>query len=124
MVVIEKTVFKTVVKEIGKEAQDFQSINMLIFFGEQAPSALHDSCFIIADHNLNGKIKRGMTLKVGEIDYQITAVGSEVNTNLQNLGHIAVKFTGEEKAELPGSLYVERKKFPKIEVGTEVKVFF
>lgn len=64
-----------------------------------------------------------MTLKIGKIDYQITAVGDEVNTNLQNLGHIAVKFTGEKKAELPGSLYVEKKTFPKIEVGTEVEMF-
>lgn len=123
MVVLGKPVFKTIVKEIGKEAQEFQSINMLIFFGERAPSALRDSCFIIADHNLDGKIKKGMRLKIGKTDYQITAVGDEVNTNLQNLGHIAVKFTGEKKAELPGSLYVEKKTFPKIEVGTEVEMF-
>ncbi|RMC46092.1 PTS sorbitol transporter subunit IIA [Lactobacillus sp. ESL0230] len=123
MVVTGKPVFKTIVKEIGKEAQQFKSINMLIFFGEQAPNELRDSCFIIADHNLASKIKEGMTLKIGAIDYQITAVGDEVNANLQNLGHIAVKFTGEKKAELPGSLYVEKKAFPKIEIGTEIEMF-
>lgn len=123
MKLTEKPVFKTTVKEIGKDAQEFQSVNMLIFFGEQAPSALRDSCFIIANHDLDTEIKEGMTLEIGKTDYQITAVGSEVEANLRNLGHIAVKFTGEKKAELPGSLYVEEKTFPQIEVGTEVKIF-
>lgn len=123
MKLTEKPVFKTTIKEIGKDAQEFQSVNMLIFFGEQAPSALRDSCFIIANHDLDTEIKEGMTLEIGKTDYQITAVGSEVEANLRNLGHIAVKFTGEKKAELPGSLYVEEKTFPQIEVGTEVKIF-
>lgn len=123
LVLAENPVFKTTVKEIGKDAQEFASINMLIFFGELAPSALRDSCFIIDDHKVNSEIKEGMTLEIGKSDYQITAVGTEVDANLRNLGHIAVKFTGEKTAELPGSLYVEQKSFPQIEVGTKVKIF-
>lgn len=122
MALTGKPVFKTTVKEIGKEAQEFRSVNMLIFFGEQAPSSLRDSCFIIADHNLDNEIVEGMTLKIGKSNYVITAVGNEVNANLKNLGHIAVKFTGEKSAELPGSLYVEEKVFPQIKVGTKVEI--
>ncbi len=119
----KEPIFKTVVREIGKEAQDFKAVDMLIFFGDEAPSALRDSCFIIDVNKVDTQIIKGMTLKIGDTDYQITAVGSEVNTNLSNLGHIAVKFTGDEEADLPGSLYVEKKAFPTIEVGTEVEIF-
>lgn len=95
---------------------------MLIFFGDEAPTDLRDSCFIIDVNDVNGKIEKGMVLRIGDTDYKITAVGNEVNTNLKNLGHIAVKFTGEEEAELPGSLYVEKKQFPDIKVGTKVTI--
>lgn len=64
-----------------------------------------------------------MTLRIGDHDYLITAVGNEVNTNLKNLGHIAVRFTGDEAAELPGSLYVEKKEFPNIKIGTRVTIY-
>lgn len=123
MTTMSKPIFKTVVKEIGKDAQEFQSVNMLIFFGDEAPSALRDSCFIIDVNDVTSEIKEGMTIKIGDTEYKITAVGNEVNTNLKNLGHIAVKFTGETTAELPGSLYVEEKEFPNIEVGTEVEIY-
>lgn len=123
MTTMSKPIFKTVVKEIGKDAQEFQSVNMLIFFGDEAPSALRDSCFIIDVNDVTSEIKEGMTIKIGDTEYKITAVGNEVNRNLKNLGHIAVKFTGETTAELPGSLYVEKKEFPNIKVGTEVEIY-
>ena len=110
-----KSIFETKVREIGKEAQDFKSINMLIFFGPEAPSILKDSCFIIDLNDVNGEIKKGMTLRIGDHDYLIT--------NLKNLGHIAVRFTGDEAAELPGSLYVEKKEFPNIKIGTRVTIY-
>ncbi|HCX40485.1 PTS glucitol/sorbitol transporter subunit IIA [Lactobacillus acetotolerans] len=122
MAIQKKTIFETEVKEIGKDAQDFKAVNMLIFFGDEAPTDLRDSCFIIDVNDVNGKIEKGMVLRIGDTDYKITAVGNEVNTNLKNLGHIAVKFTGEEEAELPGSLYVEKKQFPDIKVGTKVTI--
>lgn len=123
MTTIVRPIYKTVVNKIGKDAQQFKSINMLIFFGEEAPQMLADSCFIISVNELKQEIKDGMTLKIGDEKYKITAVGNEVNTNLKNLGHIAVKFTGETDAKLPGSLYVEEKEFPKISVGTEVEIY-
>lgn len=123
MVLKQKSIFKSKVNDIGKEAQDFRAVNMLIFFGPEAPDILRSSCFIIDLNSLNGEIKTGMILRIGDQEYKITAVGNEVNTNLKNLGHIAVKFTGEQNAELPGSLYVEQKEFPNIEVGTGVSIY-
>lgn len=118
-----KLIYKTEVVEIGRDAKEFKDINMLIFFGEEAPDTLKDSCFITKVTPVNGQIEIGKTLKIGNETYEITAVGNEVATNLNNLGHIAVRFSGETKAELPGSLYVESGKFPEITVGTEVSIY-
>lgn len=84
---------------------------------------MRSSCFIIDVKPLDKDIEVGQTLQIGEDNYKITAVGNEVNRNLNNLGHMAVKFTGETEAGMPGSIYVEKGDFPRITKGTEVKIY-
>ncbi|MCH3997242.1 PTS sorbitol transporter subunit IIA [Lactobacillus amylovorus] len=115
--------YSTKVVDIGAEAQDFKAVNMLIFFGDEAPDLLKSSCFIINVEPLDKDIEVGQTLQIGEDTYKITAVGNEVSRNLGNLGHMAVKFTGETEAGMPGSIYVEKGEFPHISKGTEVKIY-
>ena len=45
----------------------------------------------------------------GDQTYAITAVGNEVNTNLDNLGHTCDCFDGATTPELAGSPYLEQK---------------
>lgn len=123
MTALDTKVLDTKVQEIGSNAKGYKDINMLIFFGNNAPDLLRAECYLIEDHNLNGKIEPGMTLKIGDNEYKITAVGKEVNQNVGALGHTAVNFTGDTEAELPGSLYVESKPYPNINVGDEVSIF-
>lgn len=123
MNIVKNVTYSTKVVDIGAEAQDFKSVNMLIFFGNEAPDALRSSCFIIDVKPLNENIKVDQILQIGNDNYKITAVGNEVNRNLQNLGHMAVKFTGDSTAEMPGSIYVEKGNFPNISKGTEVKIY-
>ncbi|RVU71382.1 MULTISPECIES: PTS glucitol/sorbitol transporter subunit IIA [Lactobacillus] len=120
---VKNKVYETEVVDIGSDAQEFKEVNMLIFFGDEAPDALRSSCFIIKVNNLEQDIEVGQTLQIGDDKYKITAVGNEANRNLKNLGHVAVKFTGDKVAEMPGSLYVEEGEFPKIEVGTKVQIY-
>ena len=120
---LKNKIYETEVVDIGKEAQQFKEINMLIFFGNEAPDALRSSCFIIEVNDLKQDIEVGQTLQIGETQYKITAVGNEANRNLRNLGHTAVKFTGETTADMPGSLYVEKGEFPTIKVGTKVEIY-
>lgn len=101
--------YETEVIEIGEEAKNFKEIKMVILFGEGAPDALRPSCYIIKVNELSGEIKAGMTLQIDDEKYKITAVGNEVQTNLKNLGHIAINFTGDKTATLPGSMYVEER---------------
>lgn len=120
--VANETIYSTEVIEIGSEAKNFKAVNMLIFFGSQAPNELRSSCFIVNVEPVKSEIKPGMTLTIGDNSYEITSVGTEVMQNLQKLGHIAVKFTGDTSAELPGSLYVEKREFPDISVGDKVTI--
>ncbi len=120
---IENKVYETEVVDIGADAQGFKEVNMLIFFGDEAPEALRSSCFIIDVKPLKDKIKVGQTLQIGDNKYKITAVGNEVNRNLGNLGHMAVKFNGDKEAGMPGSIYVEAGNFPKIKKGTKVVIY-
>ncbi|KRL37064.1 PTS glucitol/sorbitol transporter subunit IIA [Liquorilactobacillus uvarum] len=118
----EKVIYETKVNEIGSEAKDFRDIQMLILFGSEAPDALRSSCYIIDVNNINGNITAGMFLIIDHSKYKITAVGNEVQKNLQNLGHIAISFTGMDAAELPGTLYVEKGVYPEIKVNTEIEI--
>lgn len=118
----ENATYQTQVKEIGADAKEFSEINMVIFFGDEAPDALRSSCYIIDVKPINGEIKPGMHLVIDDVTYEITAVGNEVQRNLKNLGHIAVSFTGKTTAELAGTMYVEEKAYPDIKVGSQVKI--
>lgn len=115
-------IFETEVINIGPEAEMFKEENMLILFGEDAPDTLADYCYNIVVNPSNGEITPGMAIYFDDQSYQITAVGNVVKKNLDDLGHISLKFDGATEAELPGTLYVEEKALPEISVGTKVSI--
>ncbi|MCI1986775.1 MAG: PTS glucitol/sorbitol transporter subunit IIA [Lactobacillus sp.] len=119
---LSKVKFRTTVVEVGAEARDFEEINMAILFGDEAPDALRSSCFIIQVQPVADSIVVGDQLVINETHYDITAVGGEVNMNLAQLGHIAIVFDGADKAELPGTLYVEAKPYPQIDVDSVIEI--
>ncbi|MFD0898534.1 PTS glucitol/sorbitol transporter subunit IIA [Loigolactobacillus binensis] len=118
----QKIVFATTVQEIGQEARDFSEIKMAILFGDEAPDALRSSCYIIKVKPVQTQITAQMLLQIDDECYPITAVGNEVQTNLNNLGHIAISFTGAVNAELPGTLYVADRPYPDIQVGSKIYI--
>ena len=61
-------------------------------------------------------------LKVDGQCYRITAVGGEVPTTLAGLGHCSFKFSGQTEVELRGTIYVEDKPMPDIQVGTVLQI--
>ena len=123
MMITKKVIFSTEVLEIGAEAREFTTIKMAILFGTEAPTALRSSCFIINVVPISKQIMAGMVLKIDNQEYEITSVGGEVQTNLGQLGHIALSFTGLTEASLPGTLYLVDKEYPKIKVGSQIQIF-
>lgn len=120
--VAAETKYETKILEVGSEARGFKDINMAILFGDEAPDALRSSCFIIQVTKILEPIQAGDVMMFGNQAYTITAVGDEVNTNLGNLGHTAVVFDGATTPELAGSLYLEAKPYPQLDVGTVIKI--
>lgn len=116
------TVFKTKIKGIGNEAALFKEEKMIILFGEAAPDGLAEYCYNIEINQTTEPIEKGMQLMVDGKKFEITAVGSVVNQNLNTLGHITIKFDGSKEAELPGTLYVEDKNIPDINVDAIVEI--
>lgn len=115
-------IFETTVKGIGKDAALFAEEAIVILFGENAPDSLAGYCYQIETVASEGDFTTEQQVTFDNQSYQVTAVGSLVKRNLDELGHITIKFDGSEEAELPGTLYVEEKKMPEIEVGSRIKV--
>lgn len=116
------TVFETKVTGIGPEAELFKEEKMVILFGDEAPEALANYCYNIELQQSQEQIVPGMVLGFDDQVFQITAVGGVVQENLDKLGHITIRFDGADTAELPGTLYVEDKEMPEINVGTAVTI--
>lgn len=83
---------------------------------------LRDACVMHTGNQLDDMIKPGDIYKIGNAEFKIIKVGSEVQKNLMNLGHITVKFDGGEGDVLEGSLHVEEKPIPEIKVGDELSI--
>ncbi|WP_332237133.1 PTS glucitol/sorbitol transporter subunit IIA [Sporolactobacillus sp. KGMB 08714] len=112
--------YKSRVMEIGHDALSFDEENIIILFGPKAPKELKDVAII--HHELENSdeypIKKGGKLVIDNQVYEITALGSVANKNLQELGHVSVYFTDSNEGVLPGSIYVKPNIFPKIKTDS------
>ncbi|SFG47479.1 PTS glucitol/sorbitol transporter subunit IIA [Sporolactobacillus nakayamae] len=115
-------IYKTEIKSIGKLAKDFLQEKMLILFGNEAPDGLKDYCFGIDVKSVHDAIQTGQYLSIDDSRFKITAVGRLVQKNLADLGHITMRFDGSTKADLAGTLYLENKPIPNIDIGTQIAI--
>lgn len=93
----------------------------MILFGDEAPETLTDYCYKIELNQVRKEITCDMKLCFDKQMYVITAVGDVVQTNLNELGHITIKFDGSHEPELPGTMYVEDKEMPHLRKGQSLK---
>lgn len=115
-------IYRTTVTKLGDSATDFLAENMIILFKEDAPEELAEFCVLHEENNLTGHVQVGDTLTIGDHSFQITAVGSAVDKNLEALGHITIKADGAKEPELPGTLSVEEKELPTIIIGNVITI--
>lgn len=117
-----KDIYINQVKSIGAAVEDFRDAGMFIIFGDNAPAELKDYCYGVSVNPINGEIKPGQYLCVDDFEYLITAVGEEAPVTLKGLGHCTIRFNGEDIAELPGTICVEQKSMPLIELGSTIRI--
>lgn len=117
-----KTIYENKIKDVGPMANTFLEENMFILFGEGAPQDLKDFCYSIDVVGADGEIEAGQTLYLNGEKFEITSVGNLVHRNLTTLGHITLRFDGSTTPELPGTLYLENKEIPALDLGSELKI--
>lgn len=115
-------IYKNQVKALGACAEEFQAEGIFIMFGESAPDELKDYCYSVSVAPIHGTIAPGQTLCIDNMQYKITAVGEEAPVTLAGLGHCTVNFSGATEAELPGTIYVEKKPMPVMKAGTVIQI--
>lgn len=115
-------IYQTKVNQLGPLVDEFYDEKMMILFKEDAPAELAEYCVLHSENHLTDEIQKGDTLWIDQTAYKVTAVGNAVNKNLSALGHITLKFNGEEEPDLPGTLVLEDKEMKKVQVGNTIKI--
>ena len=118
-------IYTSKIVELGGQVSDFiAAANMIIMFEESlALPELRDACVMHTGNELTGMIKPGDIYKIAGTEFKIVKVGSEVQKNLMNLGHITIKFDGGTGELLEGSIHVEEKPVPEIKPGDMIEIF-
>jgi PTS system glucitol/sorbitol-specific IIA component len=114
--------YQTTIKNIGNDAKAFEAEKMMILFGDNAPSELADFCYVIDLVSVDEDITVEHTLKLDNVSYRITCVGDAVRKNLNDLGHITLKFDGSTTAGQSGSLYLEDKEIVDVKPGSTITI--
>ncbi|MGU0056394.1 PTS glucitol/sorbitol transporter subunit IIA [Enterobacter hormaechei] len=80
-------IYQTTITRIGQSAADALSDQMLITFREGAPADIEEFCFIHCHGELNGELKAGSELQLGEARYAVTAVGDVAEQTCASWAH-------------------------------------
>ena len=110
--------YKVQFTKIGPLVSEFLTHNILVLFGSTAPEELAEFAVIHDGGKLIEPIAVGDTISINGEIFKILAVGEVANTNLENLGHLILKFNGQTEPEMPGDVCLEGKPLPIINVGT------
>lgn len=114
-------IYENVVKGKGELASAFLEEKTIILFGDSAPDTLKDYCYSIDVKNAAATIEAGQILEINGKEYKIVLVGDVVQKNLEALGHISIRFTGESDG-LPGTIVVEDSEVPVLDVGSVIRI--
>lgn len=115
-------IYENEVLQLGENIEELANEDFIIIFGNEAPEELKSYCYSVSVNPIHGELKPGQTLHIDNTEYKITAVGNEVFHTLSTLGHCTIRFSGLTEAELPGTLYVEKKEIPTITAGTKLQI--
>ena len=114
--------FEANVTAIGPFVSEFLDHNIIVLFGESAPEELAEFAIIHDGTRLAAPLAAGDRVCIDDDCFSILAVGEVANQNLENLGHLVLKFNGEQEVEMPGDVCVESRKLPPIKTGTKIRV--
>jgi len=108
---------------VGKFVAGYLQENKLILFAEPVPCDIADYCAVHRSGEFNSVLLPGQTVKIDEVEYSISAVGSVATVNLKQLGHITLSFDGAEHPELPGTVHLYGSRPQAISAGARMTFY-
>lgn len=114
--------YESKIVEIGEEVAAFTEENMLVIFNDTVPPDLKTIGVIHEKTQLLDQVEVGDILEISGSRYEITSVGHKVNDTLQDIGHCTIAFNGEAEADLPGTMCVEQKPLPDLELDSKISI--
>lgn len=115
-------IYESNITEIGADASLFIKENMLILFNETALKELRDIAVVHEASELKADIETGHELVLDGQPFKVTGIGDKVNETMRELGHCTIAFNGEAVPELPGTLCVEAKPIPTLNVSNQIQI--
>jgi PTS system glucitol/sorbitol-specific IIA component len=121
---MSKKYYSTKIVGVGGDVPKFLNVvKMLVMFDDSMVlPELREFSVLHSGNKLEGDIKPGDILNVAGTEFEIIKVGEDVHSNIRTLGHIIIKFDGGMGELLAGSIHVEDKTIPKIQVGDEISI--
>lgn len=110
------------VTAIGADVAAFMEDKMIILFNEGVPPELEDISVRHSGGELTDELRVGDVIQFDDAAYAITAIGVEASPNLKKLGHVTLNFDGNTEPTLPGTIHLEAKKLPSLEVGSVIHI--
>lgn len=117
-----KLVYESTVTAVGETVEGFLGHGMLIFFGEGAPSELHDISVLHSPTLTEDALRAGDILRMGSHEVEILATGEVVAENMLKLGHFDLKADGRTEPKLPGDVCVAPQPLPLLSPGDVIRV--
>jgi glucitol/sorbitol PTS system EIIA component len=117
-----KVIYHTWVTQLGDMVAAFTKEKLIILFQEHAPEELADYCILHRGNYVSDIIQANDVMVISGKDYKIVSVGNEVQANLQNMGHITLRFDGC-KERLGGSVYLEDTAVPTVQAGDVLWIY-
>ncbi len=112
-------IYRTTVTDAGPLAESFLTERMFVTFGENAPDALREFCFLVAPATSSAVITVGHQLVIDGAAFPITAVGDVAQRNLDSLGHVTITLDGADTPAMDGGIHaLAGEELPRIAVGS------
>ena len=115
-------IYESTVTAVGAQVEPFLDHSVLIFFGADAPSELHDISVLHEPTVTDDAVRAGDVLHLGDTQLDVVAVGDVVAENMLNLGHFDLKADGRTQAKLPGDVCVAVQPLPLLAPGDVIRV--
>lgn len=115
--------YEVKIVKLGEMAEEFLDSGMMIIFNDNAPPELAEISVLHTRGTLEEEVAVGDHVKIGDMEYRVTAVGWEANKTLKELGHCTFKFSDSDKEGLPGEICLEQKGKPKVNIGEKILIY-